>query len=68
MIGLQNLIDELSQRADDSELIAMLATSRHARLYNAELARELRDVIGTLKTEIEHNQPSTFRQPQAKSF
>jgi hypothetical protein len=46
----------------------MLATSRHAPLYNAEMARELRDVIGTLKTEIEHNQPSTFSRRQSKSF
>jgi hypothetical protein len=53
MTHLQNMIDELSKRADDSDLIALLATSRQARLYNAYLARELRGVVGALKMELD---------------
>jgi hypothetical protein len=62
MMRLQNLIDELSKRADDSELVSRLATNQHTRVYNAELARELRDVVGTLKTEIDHRQPSALHE------
>jgi hypothetical protein len=54
MKRLQSMIDELSARADDSDLIALLATRREAQLYNAELARELRDVVEALKRELEH--------------
>jgi hypothetical protein len=53
MHRLQMMIDELSRRANESDLIALLATSRHARLYNAELARELRDVVASLQNELD---------------
>jgi hypothetical protein len=56
MMRLQNMIDELTTRADDSDLIALLATSRKARLENAALARELRDVVGALKHELRYRQ------------
>jgi hypothetical protein len=49
---LQIMIDELSKRADESDMIALLASSRRARLYNADLARELSDVVGALKEEL----------------
>jgi hypothetical protein len=53
---LQEMIERLSRRADDSDLLALLATSREGRLYNAALARELRDVIGALKRELHQRQ------------
>ncbi len=53
MERLQTIIDKLSQSADDAALISLLATDRHARLYNADLARELRDVIGALQHELD---------------
>ncbi len=53
MSQLQDMINELSERADDNDLIALLATSRQARLYNAHLARELRDVVCALKIELD---------------
>ena len=59
---LQEMIDELSRRADDSDLIALLATSRQGRLYNAVLARELRDVAGALRRELEVRQLALLRQ------
>jgi len=40
---LQIMIEDLSKRAEDSDLLSLLATSRRARLYNAALAQELRD-------------------------
>jgi len=49
---LQEMIKELSGCADDSDLLALLATSREGRLHNAALARELRDVVGALKREL----------------
>ena len=52
MERLRIMIDELSNRADESDLLSLLATSRQARLYNANLARELRDVVGALKKEL----------------
>ena len=52
MMRLQIMIDELSKRADESDLVTLLATSSQARLYNADLARELRDVVATLKKEL----------------
>ena len=52
MLRLQVMIDELSQRATDSDLIALLATNRQARLYNTHLARELRDVVASLQSEL----------------
>ena len=59
---LRNMIDELSRRADDSDLIALLATSRQGRLYNAVLARELRDVAGALRRELEVRRLALLRQ------
>jgi hypothetical protein len=53
MMHLQIMIDELSKRADQSDLIGLFATSRQARLYNADLARELRDVVRALKRELD---------------
>ena len=50
------IIDELSKRADESDLLSLLATSRRARLYNADLARELRDVVGALRKELDRRQ------------
>jgi len=56
MTHLQEMIEELSGCADDSDLLALLATSREGRLHNAALARELRDVIGALKRELQQGQ------------
>jgi hypothetical protein len=53
---LRNVIDKLSERADDNDLIALLATSRQAQLYNAQLARELRDVVRALNRELDRCQ------------
>jgi hypothetical protein len=52
MMRLQIMIDELSKRADDCDLVILLATSSQARRYNADLARELRDVVAVLKREL----------------
>jgi hypothetical protein len=52
MWHLQEMIEELSERATDSDLIALLATSRDARTYNVVLARELRDVVQALRLEL----------------
>jgi hypothetical protein len=60
MSQLQNMIEELSRRADDNDLIALLATNRQARLYNAHLARELRDVVSALKVELDRYQASVI--------
>jgi hypothetical protein len=49
MMRIQIMIDELSMRAEERDLISLLATRRNARLYNAYLARALRDVVGALK-------------------
>ena len=62
MRRLQEMIEELSKRANDSDLIALLATSRDARVYNVALARELRDVVEALRRELERRQPSVLRQ------
>jgi hypothetical protein len=56
------MIEELSKRADDSDLIALLATSRRGRLYNAALARELRDVVEALRRELDQRQADALRQ------
>ena len=53
---LQEMIERLSGRADDSDLLAVLATSREGRLYNVALARELRDVIEALKCKLHQRQ------------
>ena len=60
MVRLRIMIDELSKRADESDLISLLATSRKARLYNANLARELRDVVGALRKELDQRQDGPF--------
>lgn len=64
MIRLQDMIDELSVRADDNDLIALLATSRQARIYNAHLARELRDVVRLLKIEVDRYYPPALCEPK----
>ncbi len=56
------MIEELSNRADDSDLIALLATSHQGRLYNAALARELRDVVEQLRRELNQRQIAALRQ------
>jgi hypothetical protein len=56
MERLQIMIDELSKRAEESDLLSLLATRRRARLYNADLARKLRDVVGALKKELDRRQ------------
>jgi hypothetical protein len=53
MIRLQMMIDELSKRADESNLVALLATNHQARIYNADLAREMRDVVEALRRELD---------------
>jgi hypothetical protein len=52
MMHLQIMIDELSKRADECDLVILLATSGQARRYNADLARELRDVVAALKRDL----------------
>jgi hypothetical protein len=56
MRRLQEMIEELSKHADDSDLIALLATSRQRRLHNAALAQEFRDVVEALKRELDRRQ------------
>jgi hypothetical protein len=56
------MIEELSKRADDNDLIALLATSSQGQLYNAALARELRDVVNILRRELDRRQALAFRQ------
>jgi hypothetical protein len=56
MVRLRIMIDELSNRAVESELISLLATCRKARLYNANLARQLHDLVGVLKDELDRRQ------------
>ena len=68
MHQLQMMIDELSRRAAESDLIALLATSRQARLYNAELARELRDVVVSLQNELDRRRTLTLVQAQPGSL
>lgn len=64
MRDIQTMIDELSRRAGESDLISLLATSRNARLYNADLARQLRDVIQALKSELDLRAPSLNDDPR----
>jgi len=52
LMRLQILIDEVSKRAEDSDLVTLLATSSQARLSNTDLARELRGVVAALKGEL----------------
>lgn len=62
MKGLQELIEVLSRRAVDSDLLALLAASSERRLYNAALARELRDLVEALSREIDRQQLPVLRQ------
>jgi hypothetical protein len=52
MKHLQEMIEELSNRADDSDLIALLATNPQRQLHHATLAQELRDVAEVLKSDL----------------
>ena len=67
MMRLQTIIDEVSKRAEDSDLVTLLATSSQARLYNTDLARELRGVVAALKRELskelDRRPALTFCQP-----
>jgi hypothetical protein len=67
MMRLQTIIDEVSKRAEDSDLVTLLATSSQARLYNTDLARELRGVVAVLKRELskelDRRPALTFCQP-----
>ena len=67
MMRIQIMIDELSSRAEERDLISLLATSRSARLYNADLARELRDVVGVLRRELEAQMHNPHDDPHATS-
>jgi hypothetical protein len=75
MHHLQMMIDELTRRANDSDLIALLATCRQARLHNTELARELRNVVASLQTELDRRrtispakiQPGRLEPPSPRS-
>jgi len=66
MMRRQILIDEVSKRAEDSDLVTLLATSSQARLYNTDLARELRGVVaalrGELTKELDRRRALAFRQ------
>ena len=66
MMRIQVMIDELSSRAEEKDLISLLATSRSARLYNADLARELRDVVGVLRKELEGQTHNACDDPCAR--
>ena len=52
LMRLQIIIDEVSKRAEDSDLVTLLATSSQTRLYNTDLAREQRGVVAALKGEL----------------
>ena len=67
MMRIQIMIDELSSRAEERDLISLLATSRGARLYNADLARELRDVVDILRRELEGHVAHSRAEPCATS-
>ena len=56
MTRLEKLIETLSERATDSDLLALLGTSREVRLYNGALARELREIVETLKQETDQRE------------
>ena len=60
MKRLHEMISDLDKRASDSDLIALLATSRQARLYNAALARELHDVVEALRREMDRRPASVL--------
>jgi hypothetical protein len=66
LMRLQIIIDEVSKRAEESDLVTLLATSSQARLYNTDLARELRGVVaalrGELTKELDRRRALAFRQ------
>jgi hypothetical protein len=62
MMGLQEVIEDLSKRAADSDLLALLAASRQRRVYNAGLARELRELAEALKREMDLRQAPVLLQ------
>jgi hypothetical protein len=51
MIDLKERIDDLEKRAAESARVASLSTDPEARLYNASLARELRDIAVKLRSQ-----------------
>ena len=63
MSGLQGLIEDLSERAADSDLLALLAASRERRLYNAALAKTLHELVEALRREEDLRQASVVPQP-----
>jgi hypothetical protein len=52
MMHLRNMIEDLRKRVVASDLIASHTNCPRAQLYNADLARELRDVLQALKIEL----------------
>jgi hypothetical protein len=53
---LETVIGQLSESANQADLSSLFATSHEARLYNADLARELRDIITALKNELDRRE------------
>ena len=51
MIDIKERIDDLEKRAAESAWVASLSTDPEARLYNASLARELRDIAVKLRSQ-----------------
>ena len=60
MTGFKRLMDALNERAADSDLLALLGTSRDVRLHNAAIAGALRNVAAALLCEIEKRQVSAL--------
>lgn len=56
MESLETVIDQLSEDAKQADLTSLFATSHETRLYNADLARELRDIITALKNELDRRE------------
>jgi hypothetical protein len=53
---LETVIDQLNESANQAASTSLLGTSHEARLYNADLARELRDIISALKNELDRRE------------
>ena len=53
---LETVIDQLSESANQADLTSRFATSHETRLYNADLARELRGIIAALKNELDRRE------------
>jgi hypothetical protein len=51
MIDIKERINDLEKRAAESAGVASLSTDPEARLYNASLARELRDIAVKLRSQ-----------------